>query len=180
MNGKMLQIITRVGMVIITTLSTFIIAPPAMNPDENSGVNWKNIFIFFAGIFSILLYDRKKKNIRSRNIGFWLLGFFILLIGLYEFLISKYAVRCFGQLCVVSYSNFKDSKINDNFLNWKNNASPFGSLLEVHNCNPLEVWDMSSLIPAYYGILGTYFSIIIAMTLLLTFLSDKIHKNEFH
>lgn len=181
MDLNIISKIVRIGSVITATLATFIISPPVINPGENEGLNWKNIFAFVAGILAILIYDAFKKKI-SRTGSFLFVGIFIVLLSGYEIFYYKASVSCFYQVrCVISYAEVKSNNKAD-FEGWKKNpdpdCSPVEALLQANHCSPLKVWDFEKLAFNYYAFIILYFTIIIFFILLVVSVSDKLINNE--
>ena len=80
---KLISGIIKIGSVVAVTLTSFVIMPPAITSDTESGVYWHNIITFAAGILSILLYDLFVKKIKAKALSFYLLGMLLLLFVTY-------------------------------------------------------------------------------------------------
>ncbi len=174
--------ITKAGIVILTTVATFLIEPPVITGTRDEIINWKNAFILISGILSILIYDRLP-ILKSKKLGFYLVALLICLITSYQVLINKYSVTCFKgkdkYRAIISSSSVKSDSVRKDSLNWANfhqDYPPLEALLEVNRGNSIHIWNASDLYPSYYSILFIYFSIIITLTILLAYLSELIQK----
>ena len=174
MNDKLISTINRAGIVIITTLTSFAISPPVIDGSDQEAVNWKNFFAFFAGVLSIILYDKyKKAGRKTKRLALWFLASLIILFAFYEIIYNEYSVNCFDKVrVVISHAPVKSS-LTASYQFWeKTSHTPIKSLLEGLRCSSVEIWNMSDLIPAYYGMIILYFLMIIVLTLLLVLVSD--------
>lgn len=178
MNTRLVSIISRSGAIIISTLASFIIKPPVISVDEIQIIDWKNIFIFFSGILSILLFDRFKNKKKLKPFTFYFLSLIVALLIIYELLFYKYSALCFDQIrCVVSYSPVK-SDVAKNLSAWKNKADSISALLEAYRCSSKNIWSVSDLAWPYFGMLFLYLAIIVVLTLLLVSISDLIKPKK--
>ena len=168
------SVITKAGTIIITTLTSFIIKPPALSADENEGINWKNIFVFVAGVLCILFFNWVKQKIKRKKIGIALVVLFILLAGLYEVLYYKYSVNCWDSVrSVISYAPVKSAEVAANLEGWVlRGDEPLKNLVQAYQCSPLKVWNMSDLFFPYYSMIILYLVAIVVLTVLLLFISE--------
>ena len=188
MDNKIISSVIKIGSVIITTLSSFVVSPPVVDPSENSGLHWKNIFVFIAGILSILIYDKLKKRKKVRPSGFWFVGLFIFLFIGYEVLYYKCSVPCEVDefdghktyRCIISSSPVK-KEYRDDLNGWIINKEPdpIKSLIHAWNCSPVTIWEFKDLMIPYYSFILLYFLMIITLILIIIIsVTDKIISNE--
>jgi len=172
--NKTVSVITKAGAVIISTLTSFLVKPPVIAADENDGVAWKNIFVFVAGVLSILLYSWIRKKINRRSIGILLISLLVIIAGIYEVIYYENSINCWGQVrCVISSAPVKNSEVAADLEGWKlRSHEPVKELMQAYRCSPLEVWNMSALALPYYSMLVLYLAAILVLTLLLLFISE--------
>jgi hypothetical protein len=174
-NSKTLQRITRAGSVIMTTVISFVVYPPVLDAAGNSGVNWKNLFTFFAGICSILAYDQFRKRNNIRLFTFGLLGLLFTCLIAYQVMYNNYSMNCYeNSRVVISKAPVKDS-VRADLDAWKKKyQNPLQELIQAAQCNSTEVWEFKDLMIPYYTMISLYFAIILIITLLTVILSDQL------
>jgi hypothetical protein len=166
--------ITKIGAVIMTTVASFILSPPALTSGENQGVNWKNFATFFAGIVSIALYDQFKAKTRRISSSYVLLGFLVFFMFIYEYFYQTYSKPCFGTRIITSQNLVKSDAVS-RFSYWQQHSKgqdPVVNMLQSCKCDPKEMWDDTNLYFSYYGLVILYFLIIIMIILLIVQSTD--------
>lgn len=172
-----ISIITKTGTVIITTLLSFAITPPAISA-EDAVIKWQNVFVFVSGVLSVFFYNWVKDKIKSKTLGFVLIGMLVILLIIYEIMVNKFSVSCFsGRVVISSAAVKKEVKPKLEFwLSHKdlNNKDPYTNLVSAYQCSSIRIWNFEDLYARYYGLLSLYFFLIIILTIIIVFISDLI------
>jgi len=168
--------ITKGGIVIMATVSSFAFPPPEISPEGNAAVNWKNVLTFFAGLISIILFGYLKKNGKIRLRTMIILGCCLLVtIACYEVLFTHYSVPGLDNTrCVISLAAVRpDVAEQDRY--WKaHSQTPTESMVKAFRNSPLKIWNGEDLYGQYYGMILLYLGIIIFFSMILVFVSDLI------
>jgi Ca2+/Na+ antiporter len=169
--------ITKAGAIIMTTVASFILSPPALTVGENQGVNWKNFVTFFAGIMSIALYDQFKTKARRAYFFYLLLGILVVFMMSYEYLYLNYSKPCFGDRIIISHVIIKPDAA-DIFSYWqKHSQEPLAEMLRACQCDPTKMWNKTDLLVPYYSLIILYFAILV-MVILLIVLSGDLYADK--
>ena len=171
---KVINWIIRIGGIVLTTVMSFVILPPAITVDENVGVYWKNIFAFFAGVLCLLFYDRYKNKPTGKSMVLLLLGTLLLLFISYELMYNNFSRDCFGKRIVVIHGEMnKDAALE--LIRWsKRSQDPMDDLIKDEGCTSLNIWPMAGLWPVYYGFITLYLAIISNIVWLFLILADLV------
>ncbi|MBB5636905.1 energy-converting hydrogenase Eha subunit A [Pedobacter cryoconitis] len=178
MNNQTVLFITRLGAVILGTLTTFIISPPLLSPADAQVVSWRNVFVFFTGLLSIFIFDNVCRIINIRKIMLGLLGLFMVVIAFYQYLITEFSILCYNDFrIVISHGPLKSDEISNSTV-WKDHPDYYNLLLESHFCNSRNLWGFSELWMPYYGMLILYLIAAIILTILLISIGEIIKINS--
>jgi hypothetical protein len=172
---KIISIITKLGAIVLTTVGSFVITPPVIDPNIQV-VNWHNLFVFAAGILGVVLFS-KSDSIQTNNhkrTGTILIIVLIILVGLYELTYYKFSRECFGELRMIigTESTVLPSVLRDYNESWKSKPDSIKSLLEAYNCEAQNIWPITWLLIPYWGILILYLAISGLVTFSISFVSS--------
>ncbi len=175
MNRNIISYILKAGTVVMTSVLSFVIKPPALVPDENSGLNWKNAFTFIAGVLSVVLLDRYRSQGKGKAFPLLITGALVALLVSYEICYSKYSISCYDHYrIVVSPAPIKPELKAFFDANFGKKPDPVKEFLQSRNCVSTVIWEESDLYPYYYGMIALYLAIIVLVILLLALLSASI------
>ena len=177
MKKDTIGLIVRAGSVIVTSIISFVILPPVLNPTQT--VIWQKVLVFFSGFLSIILFDKFANKKHLKPYALTLVTVLILLISLYEVFYQRYSIDCFDKVRIIISSAAVKPQIIENYQFWQSHSQrPMGSLLEAYSCSATEVWDMKNLFLPYYGLLVLYFLITAIFILLLVIVTDILNKKD--
>jgi len=177
---KTLQRIARIGSVIMTTIASFVVYPPVLSPNDNDGVNWKNLFVFFAGACSIFGYDKfKNRLVNFRYFAYTLMIVLFFSLISYQFFYNNNSINCFENLRVVICDATMKPSAQIDYAAWKTKyPNPLQELIQAYQCSSSSVWEFKDLAAPYYIMITLYLIIIITIVLLLVILSDQINTES--
>ena len=176
MNSKTQSVIMRAGAVVISTMTSFLVRPPVLSPDEISIINWKNIFTFIAGIVSILLYDEFKKRRNTKAIVYWLSGAFVSLLVAYAYLYRRFSCSCYTFHVIISEAPVK-KEIATKAASWTG-PNRISQLAEAFQCKSGSIWDDSNLLGQYYAMIVIYLAGVVILTVLLVTLAELLKSQR--
>jgi len=166
----------RAGAVVITTMTSFVVQPPVLSPDELSWINWKNIFTFIAGIVSILLYDEFQKRKNIKTVVYWLSAAFIGLLAAYEYLYRRFSCGCYTYRIITSESLVK-KEVASNAATWTG-PDRMTQLTEAYHCNSSSIWNDNNLLGQYYSMIIIYLFGVIILTVLLVAITELLKSRR--
>lgn len=164
--------IVQMGTVVMATIATFILRAPVINPDENEGINWKNIFVFIAGLLVLILHDKLKNNLKSSKAIIIVGVLFVVLLAVYETLYYTNSISCYDTRVIISHENVKED-VQEDWARWKKDQD-YEHLLKGFQCKPLKIWDYGTLAVPYYGLTTLYLLIVLTFIILIFSISDKL------
>ncbi|TPD70535.1 hypothetical protein [Flavobacterium microcysteis] len=151
---KHINTIFGLGLVIITTITSFIARPPVISSDENEGINWRNVVIFITGVLVIYF----QRNVSTENIPAKKIlipgSIFILALIAYEIMYYKYSISCYNNRVIISYAEVRpEFKIDWKGWQKENNYENF---LKGADCSPVNRWYQKDLAIQNYGFISLY------------------------
>lgn len=155
---KIITITTKVGGIVLTTVGSFVIPPPVIDPNVQV-VNWHNLFVFAMGILGVVLASRTESTQPKsyKRKGIILIIGLVTLVGLYELMYYKFSRECFDEVRIVigTESTILPSVLTD-YKRWEGDPDPLKKLVEAYKCNSQDVWPITSVLIPYWGILILY------------------------
>ena len=182
---KTIERIIQCGTVIITTLLSFVVKPPAIYEESNATIHYNNLYVFIIGIICVIIYSNVNiSNYKILKISIILPSFIILIIG-YGLLQDHYSRLCKIDLdkeerFVIAYSeNFKSQRTKMIYDSWKKNdvnreELAISETLRANDCNPSNIWKKTTIYPIFVGFFVYYIILAIVLVLLIYLASHKL------
>jgi len=173
---KIINSVIGIGVVVLSTIASFIVRPPIINSDETEGLNWKNIAVFVAGTCTFICYKYLKPKKISLKHKILAIITLIALFIIYEILYYSYSVPCYDNRIVISYAEvIPEYQIDWQY--WKKDLD-YEKFLQGANCSSVNRWFYKDLALPYYSFISLYLSIIIAFIVTVLVVTENRIQNE--
>ena len=172
---KHINTIFGLGLVIITTITSFIARPPVISSDENEGINWRNVIIFISG--AAVIYFQKNipdENVSAKKIVISI-SIFILALVAYEIFYYNYSISCYDTRVIISFAEVRP-EFQIDWKGWQK-ENDYENFLKGADCSSVRRWYQKDLAIQNYIFMALYIVITSSFIKTVLLCTNKIKSN---